>query len=77
MAFDFAHYLSILDPTVSYSIQPLTGGVVNITARAIRYEQPDSSMSRFAGHSSFILKYAPPYVAGVGPEAPFSTFRQV
>lgn len=77
MAFDFTSYLAKLDPTQSYNIQTLTGGVVNITARASRVLECEASLSRFPGHSSFILKHAPPYIAGIGPEAPFSTFRQV
>jgi hypothetical protein len=77
MSFDFVSYLARLDPAPSYTIQRLTGGVVNITARATKATDCDSSLGRFPGYSSFILKHAPPYVAGIGPEAPFSTFRQV
>ncbi|KAF7509202.1 hypothetical protein GJ744_008262 [Endocarpon pusillum] len=65
-----------IDPMQSYVVQRLTGGLVNITARATRLSKSDIPVSRFASHSSFILKHAPPYVAGIGPEAPFSTFRQ-
>jgi hypothetical protein len=76
MLFDFVSYLAKIDPTQTYSVQLVSGGVVNVTARACR-AAGDASLSRFPGRSSFILKHALPYVAGVGPQAPFSTFRQV
>ena len=75
MSFDFTSYLSIIDPKQSYNVHLLTGGVVNTTARASRGACQDAAQSRFP--DSFILKHALPYVAGIGPEAPFSTFRQV
>lgn len=77
MSFDFVSYLSTVDPTQSYDVRLLTGGVVNLTARASRMTHCDASKSRFPSYPSFIVKHAPPFVAGVGPRAPFSTFRQV
>jgi hypothetical protein len=77
MPFDFISYLARIDPTQSYNVQQLTGGLVNLTVRASRASDCDASSSRFSAYSSFILKYAPPYVASIGPDAPFSTFRQV
>ena len=36
LAFDFAAYLAQLDPQYIYQINKITGGVVNITVRAIK-----------------------------------------
>lgn len=77
MSFDFQTYLKQLDPEHSYSITKLTGGVVNVTVRAIKAAQYDIDDGRFPGHRSMILKYAPPFVAGVGPEAVLTQNRQV
>lgn len=77
MLFDFSSYLSKIDPSQSYTIQKLTGGVVNLTVRAIKKPSRTSDEGRFPGHRTLILKYAPPFVAEVGEKAPFSTFRQV
>jgi hypothetical protein len=73
--FDASTYLSQLDPGVSYSCRHLTGGVVNVTVRAVKHAE-DFDKGRFRGRSSVILKYAPPFVAGKGEEAPMTQYRQ-
>lgn len=75
MAFDFAAYLSSIDSISSYEIEPLTGGLVNSTVRASKTSVVDVGV--FPGRSSLVLKHAPPYIAAVGPEAPFSQDRQL
>lgn len=77
MLFDFASYLLRLDPSQSYTVTQLTGGVVNITVRAIKSPATHANAGRFPDHRTIILKYAPPYIAGVGETAPFSQIRQV
>jgi hypothetical protein len=76
MAFDFRNFLLTIDSSSCYDVQRLTGGVVNLTVRATR-TRGDNEESRFANHSSIILKQAPPYVAGVGEHALISQVRQV
>lgn len=75
--FDFKEYLSGIDPIHSYTIIPLTGGLVNITARAIKTPSSHINAGKFPAHQSIVLKYAPPYIAMRGEDAPFSQFRQV
>ncbi len=79
MAFDFAQFLQQIDPLDEYDIERLNGGLVNIAVRAKKYARSTSSddPGLFPGHSSLILKYAPPYIAAVGESAPFSQYRQV
>jgi hypothetical protein len=77
MAFDFSAYLTRIDPSQSYNVNKLQGGVVNFTVRASKEGPQDTSEGRFPEAESLILKQAPPYVAGVGESAPFSQFRQV
>lgn len=77
MLFDFASYLLRLDPSQSYTVTQLTGGVVNVTVRAIKSPETHANVGRFPDHRTIILKYAPPYIAGVGETAPFSQIRQV
>jgi hypothetical protein len=79
MEYDFASYLSKFDPSERYSIERLTGGLVNITVRATKEDVNPEALhrERFTGRKSVILKYAPPYVAAVGESAPFSQQRQV
>ncbi|KAI9884337.1 MAG: hypothetical protein M1823_003876 [Watsoniomyces obsoletus] len=75
--FDFSAYLSTIDPSQEYTIQYLTGGIVNVTVRATKLPSSgNADRGRFPAHDTLILKYAPPYIAGVGETAPFSTFRQ-
>lgn len=91
-SFDFPTYLHSLDASQPYTeVEVLTGGIVNITVRVSRYSSPpaasaaetqdekDSKEGRFHGHSSIILKHAPPYIAakGAGVGAEFGVFRQV
>ena len=85
VAFDFSAYLAKLDPLTDYKIETLTGGLINLTVRAIRVGHrgadsdtiPERDHGPFHGHDSLILKYAPPFVAAVGDTAPLSPFRQV
>jgi hypothetical protein len=77
MAFDFPAYLTRIDPSQSYNVTKLQGGVVNFTVRASKERLQSNSGGRFPEEESLILKQAPPYVAGVGESAPFSQFRQV
>lgn len=77
MAYDFASYLARIDPSQSYVVTQLTGGVVNFTVRASKSGSQHHAGGRFPEDDSLILKQAPPYIAGVGTSAPFSQFRQV
>jgi hypothetical protein len=77
MKFNFPAYLSKIDPTQTYAIKQLRGGVVNLTVRATKKTSASSSQGPFPLHASLVLKQAPPYVAGVGESAPMSQFRQV
>lgn len=77
MLFDFSSYLSRIDPSQSYNIEPLTGGVVNVTVRAAKLLSAKADGGRFPEHQTMIMKYAPPFTAGLGESAPFSQFRQV
>ena len=75
MLFDFEYFLSWIDPSQKYEFQSLTGGVVNLTVRATKVLTTGNSF--FPKHDTLILKYAPPFVAALGPSAPFSQDRQV
>ncbi len=77
MSFDFKTYLSKLDPSQSYTIKPLTGGLVNLTVRAIKKPCIPVSGGKFPSKHSIIIKYAPPFIAALGEEYQFSQFRQV
>ena len=77
MLFDFCSYLLKLDPSQSYSVKQLTGGLVNVTVRAVKCAGSSADDGRFPDHKSIVLKYAPPFVAAVGETAPFSQHRQV
>lgn len=72
---DFQIYLDQKDPGVPYAVQKLMGGVVNVTARATKINSDHQGI--FPDQESVILKYAPPYIAGVGPDAKFDQYRQV
>ncbi|KXX78558.1 hypothetical protein MMYC01_204521 [Madurella mycetomatis] len=77
MEFNFQAYLSLLYPSTTYHISPLTGGLVNFTVRARRANAGSSSPSLpNSPQTSLILKYAPPYIAAVGASAPFPQARQ-
>lgn len=71
----FGAYLSEIDPSQSYVIEAVTGGLVNWTSRATKL--PSSSPGKFGNHKSLILKHAPPYIAAIGESAKFSPYRQV
>lgn len=71
----FRAYLSEIDPSQSYAVEAVTGGLVNWTARATKLSS--SLPSKFANHKSLILKHAPPYIAVIGESAKFSPYRQV
>lgn len=83
MGFDFEPYLSAFFPGGTYKTEPLSGGLVNFTVRASRTIPPinrgdgDNDDSDQDPPMTLVLKYAPPYVAAVGEEAPFSQDRQV
>ncbi len=81
LAYDFRSFFEKHNPGVDYSFSRCSGGLVNLTVRAKRVD----ALSRAAvsddseeGSSprSFIVKYAPPYIAALGPSAPFSQHRQ-
>ena len=75
--FNFQAYLASKCPGEQFEISVLTGGLVNVTVRATRIGPSlDSSPFSLAEASSFIMKYAPGYIASIGEEAPFSEFRQ-
>ncbi|KAK2793242.1 hypothetical protein FQN52_001890 [Onygenales sp. PD_12] len=89
MSFKFDAYFRQHAPSETWSIQPLTDGIVNFTVRAVRSRidppatspqdtgpAPRGPSGRFSEHESLILKYAPPYVALVGEQAPFDRVRQ-
>lgn len=73
--FDFDDYLQHVDAGQSYKVDRLTGGIINVTARALR--RPSLGPSRFLDHTSIVLKHAKPYVATRGPNVPLSLKRQV
>lgn len=75
MDFDPAAYLSMIDPGVRYSVKRLRGGFINFTFRATKATNGHGT-GRFPDHSSLILKYAPPYMAGIGVTAPAPQKRQ-
>jgi len=75
VSFDFRGFLARLEPSAEYQTRSLSGGLVNLTDRATRVSPRGGS--RFPGHDSLILKHAPPFVAALGPPAPFSQRRQV
>jgi hypothetical protein len=77
-SFDFETYLESLCPGELFTLSLLTGGLVNVTSRATRVSTVlDTCLPSLRNESSFILKYAPPYIAALGESAPFSQFRQV
>ncbi len=74
MLYDFDTFLSKIDPSQNYELQPLTGGLVNVTVRATKVSGKSGGL--FPEHGSLVLKYAPPFVAALGDSAPFSQDRQ-
>jgi hypothetical protein len=81
MSFPFSEFLSTFYRLQAFDITPCTGGIVNVTVRARKIPpNPQGAPGvdqYFDGHRSVILKYAPPYVAGVGEGAPMDQKRQV
>ena len=76
--FDFQAYLASLCPREHFSISVLTGGLTNLTVRATRTSPaPGTSFAGIRDVHSFVLKYAPGYIAWIGDSFPFSQFRQV
>lgn len=73
-AFDVYAYLKQLGITPSL-VEPLTGGAVNETFRVL-IDRASSPPSCCRGQYTVILKYAPPFIARMGPEAPFDVRRQ-
>lgn len=76
--FDFAQYLSsvLSAPITNNSIQPLDGGLTNVTVRATF--TPPAVLSQFGPSqhfSSVVLKYAPPFIAE-DPSQSLSVHRQ-
>jgi hypothetical protein len=77
-AFDFKDFLKSVYPDENFAIEDLVGGLVNRTVRARRLSRSNiSSDSVTDVPDSLILKHAPPYIAAVGEDAPFSQERQV
>ncbi|KAF3484094.1 uncharacterized protein GIQ15_03418 [Arthroderma uncinatum] len=82
MSLDFDSYFRKLDPQNTWIVKRLTGGLVNVTVRAVRDDANKQNTAAdkpgpFGKHQSLILKYAPPFVASVGEGAPFDQIRQI
>ena len=77
MSFNAAKYLHHNDPDIEYTILPVTGGVVNVTLRAVKANDTDVHRGRFSNRRSLILKHAPPYIARLGPDVPMTQDRQL
>jgi hypothetical protein len=87
LKFDFHSYLLELTGH-KWTIQELPGGNANHTVRALRVpenalEKPEQramtdrdGVGYLDGHTSIVLKQAPPYFAKI-PDLPFSQDRQV
>lgn len=57
-----------------WEIKKLSGGLVNVTVR-VALRRDGAELGR--DPRSVVIKYAPPFVAETGEDAPFGTFRQV
>ena len=68
----FLDFLSTVYGQPHDDVEILSGGVVNHTVRARRLGRTGEGAL-----GSIIIKYAPPFIAGLGPDAPFSQERQV
>ena len=55
-------------------VTELSGGLINFTVR-VAPRHREGGLEGNAG--SVVAKYAPPFVAAIGEDAPFGTFRQV
>ncbi|QRV91264.1 phosphotransferase enzyme family protein [Ceratobasidium sp. AG-Ba] len=78
LLFDFEPLLTSLDPHHTYTSTPLSGGLVNLTVRVTisPSAQEHECLFKETG-STCVAKYAPPYVATIGENAPFDQFRQI
>lgn len=68
---NYPAYLQSIYPDTTWTVQKLTGGIVNSTLRASRIAGPD------VAPKSVVLKHARPYIQSAGPGFSFSTKRQV
>jgi 5-methylthioribose kinase len=75
--FNFDSWAKHKDPGHRWRFEPLSGGLVNVVVRATHVESTSEHLSVFHPYETVILKYAPPFIASIGPAAPFSEFRQV
>jgi len=57
-----------------WEVTKLSGGSINVTVR-VSPRHGDDKLWR--NPRSAVIKYAPPFVAAIGEDAPFGTFRQV
>ena len=58
-----------------WEVTRLSGGLINVTVRVVRREDRKSCEKN--SRRSVVIKYAPPFVAGIGEGMPLGTFRQV
>lgn len=75
MLFDFLDYLGRIDPLQKYSVQTLTGGIINVTIRATKTGTLAEGF--FPKRQTLVMKYCPPFVAGRGKSVPITAYRQV
>lgn len=57
-----------------WEVTKLSGGMINVTVRVTPHRR-DGELGR--NRRSVVIKYAPPFIAAIGEDAPFGTFRQV
>lgn len=57
-----------------WEVTKLNGGSINVTVRVSPRRGDDK---HWRNPRSAVIKYAPPFVAAMGEDAPFGTFRQV
>ena len=55
-----------------WEVAKLSGRSINVTVRVTPHRGENESERK-----SVVVRYAPPFVAAVGEDAPFGTFRQV
>lgn len=73
-AFDVCAYLEQFG-IIPGLAESLTGGAVNETFR-VQIDRTTSLPPCCRGQDTVILKYAPPFISRIGPEAPFDVRRQ-
>ena len=71
----FRQFLQDVCPDARFDITVLSGGLINETVRATALQEDD--IDHHEQPQTLILKYAPPYIAALGPTAPFGQQRQV